>query len=717
MMMEIISRLPLELYLLVIEASEYPTITYIQLISLSHAIRMTVNGAVHDLSFDDSDPALPTVSAEALSALARSCKNLVKMSLVDQRIPFFEHDSPAITAWVQTTFGGLHSLTYLRLPLGPLVLALLEAGHLADLKELWLDRSRTRLVDSALLVALGRFCPNLQALHILGYTNQDTSTFDYTALYPLASTLRQLSIPELPVTSSLGNLLVRCESLEKLAIPRCPPALRHLCSRLVRLATRLEGQSLAKLADLGICRLAEFDLMTTESPALPRLLAANQDTLRSVALRIQGISNCRFFATPDESPPTSEQALLPPALLARLESLSLAHLGTYRHPISIASNQLRRLVLREVHLGSLSSLTLDCPSLTTLELPQFRSCAEPYALTMHCPSLDRLRAPWSWSLLPTATGWADALLDQLRAGSPRLRQLTEFWAGRSGMCDELLAGCCRLTRLDIRLASAQFVGGQQPSVLRLPGSLERLEITFLGSDDDNTPPTNLRLEGAGLRVLRLRGDDIGVARDTPRARLTLCCPVLANLQLEWNELASLTMESPHPVPLVFLRDSGGALNEACLLSLLEEHGAHLRHVTLKTPAPPLAWPRRSASLGRLPQLACLTLGTYPADLVLTCPPLRRLTIGGPFSVTAASSRRPVLCALTLNCPLLEELQAPFEVVLSRFEIGNSNLLRIGGQIDRTWRGQLASRFPGASLEKATGDDAWLADRPGGFSIF
>ncbi|KAJ4462576.1 hypothetical protein PAPYR_555 [Paratrimastix pyriformis] len=81
-------RLPPELRRAIVEASSCPLHVYIQLLGLSHAIRQSIRGTLHELSFPQPDPALadvtPTITTDALAALVGPCKSLRKLALPEE---------------------------------------------------------------------------------------------------------------------------------------------------------------------------------------------------------------------------------------------------------------------------------------------------------------------------------------------------------------------------------------------------------------------------------------------------------------------------------------------------------------------------------------------------------------------------------------------------------------------------------------------------------
>ncbi|KAJ4456382.1 hypothetical protein PAPYR_8423 [Paratrimastix pyriformis] len=309
---------PSELSRIIMEASPCPFYTYIQLLGLSHAFRMTVRGTLREITIPESDPALydsmPAITADALAALVGPCKSLYKLTFptIKSWRDFCLADS---ADWVDEAFRDHTQLAVLVLP------SLSESdtecilSHLPGLVELTV--SPHLAMSTNLLAALARSCPSLQVLRCSVTEIVQDQLFpllqpDLSALAPLSGILKELDIsdadPLWPPSGATKNIDLRAldieigdENLEpfvgtltavtSLRLFRCPPAaLKPIASHLtsLKLARALSEED---LPGPWLCHLEalSLDITRTTDPALAplaRLLAANRATMRRLSLRL-----------------------------------------------------------------------------------------------------------------------------------------------------------------------------------------------------------------------------------------------------------------------------------------------------------------------------------------------------------------------------------------------------------------------------------------------
>ncbi|KAJ4458435.1 hypothetical protein PAPYR_5826 [Paratrimastix pyriformis] len=631
------TRLPSDLLVALIRASDCPTMTYIQMLRLSHEIRATIHGTALEISFaTDDNLDTPSVPLEALSALIRPCKNLATLSLAHQDISLFAYGPLAdCVAWVDDCFAGHRPLNTLGLPVGPMFDALLGAGYLHDLEFMHFGYG---LTDPARMTALGHSCPKLESLEqmtLVESNNGDT----YRGLAPLARTLNQFALScSKTIPPDLVAFLGSCAHLERLAITAQPP--KSLLCAIGPQLTHLDiyGGSDEKafdLAELGITRLVSLKLYMYPFD-LDRLVAANQATMRSLSLSFCSKASIDLIQ-----------------LAPSLQDFQLLKIMPHPDPVRIASRNLRRLLLYCAWLGPGATLTLACPALEVLELPSFTDFTVPNLVDMTCPRLRRLRGPFLNQLgkNEAALGWMCTFLHR---GLPAcLTKLSRFSVTRPETLAALLA-LPALTRLSIRLGPlARF---SNPLVMRTPPSLERLEIQ--PSTDPIGPPANLdlRIEGPRLRVLAVGGNGAESMSSFKgdQIRLVLDCPALACLRLAGPpQVVSLAVAEGRaaatPPLQEFIMDGCDHFSDASLVAFLTQCGSHLRHAQLQFPDPQ-DWPGVAAVLGQLPALTHLSvyLVLPSPDLALACPHLRRMFLSLEGETTCLRS-------LALDCPLLEEL--------------------------------------------------------------
>ncbi|KAJ4454681.1 hypothetical protein PAPYR_10541 [Paratrimastix pyriformis] len=740
---------PPKCYQQIVAASPIPLHTYLSLLSLSHSIRTALRGTLREISFVlDESVGMVSLAADALAAIVGPCKDLGKLTL-PERQPKMHALLPlvgcglteaACRPWVDEAFAGHSRLAVLHIPsaepLWPAIRLIL--AHLPGLVELHCLHGRP--ICQRFLEALASSCPGLQTLHISTRHSAEEPEVDFTALAPLGGTLKELRLPSFtwqPGEETLAKLAAGLAALERLELYAGQERnlLGHIptatAGRLTCLTISTRTYGLGGIDPERFCRLETVNLSVESAALAGRLLTASQATLRSVTLTVDDPPQPVFDALGVLGGlrsldlclrgPTDDQTLaaLPPGLLGRLEQLTLRG-PECTGPVRLASSSLRAL-----HLGVRGSeLALACPALEELTLASLNFGGHYESLVMDCPRLrsimglavvrDLSRVVGPMSDLVRADGsdghdchWADdpAWLPELLALAPRLQVLSGLCLTRPGDLGLLWsAAAAALTSLRVEVEETAMPTGCPPA-LRLPARLELLEFIFWGE------PAELCLcvEAPGLRSLRMLSRPTAPVGPT-KLRMTLNCPALEALDLEVACLAGVRLAKGTAPPLRSLRvDTRAAtqLEAASLLDILTRHGDRLRQVFLREMGPlcRAAWPQLAVALGRLPRLASLEIPEDIAPQVaLACPPLRQLYLLEPptsFRPGGAPGRPPAsLRSLVLDCPLLEELQAPFsDGTLERFELTRpaANLRRIGWVKD-PWRERLRSRLPQAALE-------------------
>ncbi|KAJ4455753.1 hypothetical protein PAPYR_9249 [Paratrimastix pyriformis] len=663
-----LTGLPSDIVPFLMKTSDCPTITYIQLLGLSHGIRSAIRGLACELAFEkksDERAPIPLVPLEALTALIGPCKKLANLSLVNQQIGVFAYGSvTACAAWIDEAFAGHQSLVRLRAPMCPFVMAFLSSQHhSSDLEELRLDDGTT-LVTAALLTALGKSCPRLRKLHLPNSSITDRLNFA-AALGPLKRTLEGICFPSNGAVSHLRNLFPK---LKVLSLLRPTADLSAVVPHLTHL-TLGEGEGTEQhLESLVLSRCPSVDLS--------RVLLPNH------SLRVLVLHQCL-----DEAQLRTD--VLP--ALGQIARLEFSTQTPFLLPLRLACSHLRSLDLKRLILSAQSGLTVDCPGLEELVLPTFENAQTPYALSLiGCPRLRRLEGPQiGEEPVAAVTAWTEAMLWRM-SGTWSPRELTELWVSSSKTLEKLQCNTSTLTRLGVHLVGPGFFPSSSFAVLMLPESLHRLDATL------HKIPI-LTLAAKGLRVACLSSAD-GAPEEI---HLTFHhCPALSVLSLRAPSVC-FRIEDGFGLPPLQLRslviDGCWKDRSESVTSCLAEHGARLRHLRLPYPTPE-TWPRLVAALTALPQLASLELvlgdTADQADIGLACPHLRRLTLEAPRSV--AGWLRMVI----LDCPRLEELRVLCDIdqldVVGR---DRQTMLYIGASNADIQR-RLAARFPGARVEQA-----------------
>ncbi|KAJ4460906.1 hypothetical protein PAPYR_2748 [Paratrimastix pyriformis] len=694
--------LPDDLLVCIVDASPEPLRTYLELMGASHAIRTAIRGSPRELSFinvpaiddEDEDPA-PT--AEELATIVSPCKSLSKLTFPRRwRFP------PRNQAWLEEAFAArLCHLTSLSIPepelLQPAAMELVLT-HQPKLVELHLP-----LITSSLFGALGRSCPNLQALHVRAIVG------DLSQAVPLAGRLRQLVAPDFTIPKQGADPFAQgLTVLERLDLRGCPSGfLRPVASHLAHLA--LPCYPVAGLDEMGFCQLETLEVAVARQlgTGMARLLARNQSTLRSVTLWLEeepdlgplpdALGRLTRLASLDLRQKDAMYQPLPPELLDRLSQLAIWAWCT--SPVDIAGPRLRTLRLNLLGLSTTDSVAVRCPALEDLALAAV-SEGEP-KLVLDCP---RLRALGLVGLLPqrilpmpllarvhgSETHQFDTMQEKLRAWFPQLRQTLDAVVVPAWVVKTLLRASSPLQCVrDLLLDAADL---SNPFAVTLPGQLEHLEATLITR---GKKPLDLRVDAPGLRIIRM-GIQAGGYEDNPEARLTLQCPSLACLAISSIagptavEMAS-SAEGTSP-PLRSLR-VGAACTAlaASLFSIMARHGARLCRLVLPELITPASWRTAEAALSQLPRLATLTMCPAP-DMRLACPQLRLL------SLTTSQNPLP-LRSLVLDCPLLEEVRGWFLSGFGRVELARpAPFLRRLGKVYR--KGAVrAEQFPGVEFEE------------------
>ncbi|KAJ4462514.1 hypothetical protein PAPYR_486 [Paratrimastix pyriformis] len=672
--------LPQDILLSIVEKSDYPLHTYMQLLGLSHAIRLAVRGIPREISFDDelsfeNDRQLALAftrpTADALAALLGPCKSLAKLSFRSSECPFYPNvygcggTEAACAGWVDEAFGGhdrLAVLEYLPTNVESVIERILL--RLPGLLEL---RLNSQLPLSAhLLSAIARSCPHLQSLR------SNAATVDINALAPLAGSMQHLGIR--PVDSAPTSSDAFVSSLSAVGTlrlgGRCrPAALEPLAAHLTRLSLVMDQENKGEdLPGPWLCRLERLTLRGCRfsSPPPPpwttlsRLLVANQATLQRLKLEItrpDAPGLARFMGVLDSLTRLTHLNLtcislphdavittaLPPALLDRLESLTISLLSPEIHTVPrlcLTSSRLRHLDLQKMRL---EALDLECPALVDLWLPPHLGKRQ---LSVRCPRLRLVKGMPAYAkgfreplpdleLVDVQELGRDPLwLPHVVAGSPRLRSI-RVPLSQPGLLALL---CASGSLVDMALELTRM---SNPLVLRLPGQLTHLRLSL----NDTGTPFDLLVEAMGLRHL-----DITSSLGT-WLKSRLGCPVLETLCARFrgpDDAArefggDLTLDDRTQLRSLHIE---GYWEAASLLDVLTRHGARLHHV--KLPAPSVAasdWPQVAAALGGLPRLANLELDitNAPSPLSLACPQLRSLRLDD-----GVGGKRVVLA-----CPLLE----------------------------------------------------------------
>ncbi|KAJ4462517.1 hypothetical protein PAPYR_489 [Paratrimastix pyriformis] len=648
-------RLPPELLRTIVEASTSPERCYIQLLSLSHAIRQSIRGILRELSFR-SDLFTPTITADALAALVGPCKSLRKLKFP---VPdgWSDIDEATRAHWVDETFGGHTQLAVLTKfpPLSePVVERILS--HLPGLAEL--TASGHLAMSTRLLAALARSCPDLQVLRC---SVPENAPPDFAVLAPLSGTLHEFDIESfLSSDESLAAFVGSLSAVTSLQLfCHCPPSvLKPIAAHLTKLELYVSVRSETDLSGLGLCRLESLDLNLSSRllhPLAPRanhrvlsrLLAANQATLHILSLTLRNLSaaDAPFLMAVLRALPhltrldltltitdCTLSALLPPDLVGRLEHLDL-NIDTeddwVADPVRITSSRLQYLCLRiEPDPELPGALTLQCPRLRTMKVNAQLN------LTVAAPMPDLEVAAFSGDQLAVDPAWL------LAGSSPRLRVLAGVRLTRPDLLASLCASGSLVRLKDLYLDVTRF---PNPLVLRLPGQLEQL---LLDIDVDDRPdaaggplpllPVDLQVEAPGLCYFAL-----GTHAAVPLS-VRLClhnCP--NTLPDELTHLRYLFVDGDHDAATL-------------LFGLLTRQGARLRKVTYLCGADAklrAVWSQLMEALSGLPRLTSLSLA-IPTDLCevlphlpIACPKLRRLYL----------TRFPDAAKVVLACPLLERI--------------------------------------------------------------
>ncbi|KAJ4459277.1 hypothetical protein PAPYR_4816 [Paratrimastix pyriformis] len=661
------------------------------MLSLSHAIRTKIRGTLRELSLVVLPDPAELITTDALAALVGPCRSLHKLSFpegwgrgTDQKGAVTDESGPhdvCDDGWVDEAFGGHTQLAVLEQLPSPLPEPAVERifRHLPGLVEL--TTSQRLAMSTRLLAALARSCPGLQVLRC-SLPDRRAGPASLTALAPLSGVLKELDLrgggwwsPEVALTALVGSL----SAVTSLKLLRCPPAaLEPVASHLTALEL-ISPLSEEDLPGPWLCRLEVLSLgLSPATPTAPlvRLLAANQATLRSLTLVLNETDPLSLVASLRALPhlaclkvavrgaccPLSN--LLPPDLVDRLESLDIGPSNVVvPDPVRIASSRLRELRLH-VSMPSASGLALCCPALVELDLIKVAPGGH---LTLQCPRLRVLRASAALHLdgaapmpdLEVADFFGEKtfylvsgepLVDPawlLAGASPRLRELSHVRLTRPDLLARLCAcgSLVRLQRLHLDLTRLP-----NPLVLRLPGQLERLDLSVIvsGIRQELVAPLNLQLDAPGLLDLSLAIMNTDTLPPHVRVRLRNC-PHLFRLTLKSPAIALLSLQVADEAVADELRELfiEGHLEAASLLGLLTRHGACLRSLVGTRAVNEEDWPQLMVALSGLPRLTSLYLNAAGvcSPLSLACPQLRRLVL----------RELPGEAKVVLACPLLERL--------------------------------------------------------------
>ncbi|KAJ4461090.1 hypothetical protein PAPYR_2535 [Paratrimastix pyriformis] len=666
--------LPPELIPCIVEASNHPLPTYVQLLRLSHAIREVVRGTPRELFFNDIIE-IPT--ADALAALIGPCKGLAELWFCSEGSPLSPNVSgcgcteAACAGWVDEAFSGHDQLAVLEyLPTCSECVIERILCHLPSLAYLRLGPSTP--IRTHLLAAIARCCPHLQSLRIDTAFRNDA---DFTALAPLAGSLEQFRFDSIRPPTNLAAFVSSLSAVDTLHLSHCSPAaLEPLADHLTRLRLQLGAFGVAR-EDLPGPWFTQLERLTLEGcppswAALGRLLAPNRATLQRLKLAIDRPPDADtglvpFLASLDALPLLTHLKLvfrglppgadivttLPSGLFGRLDHLTLDLVARAEptaippRPIRIASAPLQYLHLPEMNS---SALILECPTLVELHLAEEGS---PGPLTLKCPQLRLIRnlpEQLDGSSLPmpglvsasASTQFHDPVwLPDLLAGSPQLWQITEVVITQPDLLT-MLGASASLVDIHMDLELTQM---PNPLVLRPFGQLKTLQL--LVTFHDTVGSFDLRVEAPGLCTLGVECMEAGL---TLNCRLG--CPALTRLDLVLEGgLASLELPD-EGAQLRRLTVAAGTCPPASLLGLLARHGSRLRYVDLFLDD---VWPQPVvAALDGLPQLTTLRLAISkaPSPLSLACPHLRTLKFSGTRGVADREHR------VVLACPLLETLE-------------------------------------------------------------
>ncbi|KAJ4462542.1 hypothetical protein PAPYR_514 [Paratrimastix pyriformis] len=655
-----------------VATSADPLRTYVQLLGLSHAIRLAVRGTPRKLSFDE-DPRfrseMPTPTADAVAALVGPCKGLTTLAFrFDGKTPVYGCGltEAAYAGWVDEAFGGhdrLAVLDYLPTFYEPAIERIL--GHLPGLVELRLG-TRPKTISAHLLAALVRSCPHLK---VLQGASKQLAQLD-TALAPLAGSLQEFRLPCLRPSANLDAFVPLLSALETLVIGHCRPAsLEPIVAHLTHF-----GMALPDYEFLGCITPAGLARLLAAHPAMMQRLqlvlkAPNADGLADLKAALDGLPRLTHldltyhFVQHRAADPLD----LPHGLLGRLEDLTLrAHDSLVpevapRPLLSITSSRLAHLNLQVNSV--VTALVLDCPALVELRLPKMAADGQ---LTLNCPRLRELENVPLWYAGSRSTppmpslesvgfaGGNPVWLPDLLASSPRLQCLGVVLARQDLLsclcsCDTL---CCALTTEPRRSTLRLYLGVlAHPTlfpdpriVLRFPERLETLWLTFVApssseSGEGGVGPLDLRVEAPGLRRFEI------VHSDHLDLRIRLDCPALTALSLEIRPSQITSLKLVNSRTQLQTLTINGRCKSASLLDLLDRHH-HLRAVRLASVSAHV-WARLVTALGKLPRLVRLAMdvSNAPSPILLTCPQLRALEL-------METEDRDVVLA----CPLIEMIK-------------------------------------------------------------
>ncbi|KAJ4459968.1 hypothetical protein PAPYR_4044 [Paratrimastix pyriformis] len=503
---------------------------------------------------------------------------------------------------------------------------------------------------------------------------------------PLCARLRKLTISnDVHQNLSLLYFLQSLTRLEELNIPECRlDALACIGHRLT--ALRMPTSRHSFFERLGRLEAIEIRNRVDDPGDVVNSLQANRATLRSVTLRscrltgplFEALAACPLLIHLDlfvkpSSYEGFDLADVPQDLLDRLESLHLHDLGydghqPLRFPIysslRIASPTLRILDL-ELDLGHDACLTLDCPALETVTLP-LTLPDHSYRLALNCPQMRQMaglavhqelaacqamprlsKMSYIKELFDHSHDDPCLTLGALLSLAPSITRLSGVCFARFNDFTAFLPTAPALRHLHVTVE----VPRDGADLFLTADHLESLELFLVPGDTivHTIKSIGFRIEAPQLRSFSLTETNPPFRVST----LAVHCRALADLRISsLFELTALTLNTAPASLRTFFIDGSPALDPACLLACLGQHGG-LRRVFLGSLGRcyVTSWPELAAALGALPRLTEL----HPAAPQAL---LRSILV---FDETTMRS-------LVLDCPLLEELQAPLGAEMERFEL-------------------------------------------------
>ncbi|KAJ4454401.1 hypothetical protein PAPYR_10910 [Paratrimastix pyriformis] len=510
-----------------VEASDHALQTYAKLLSLSHGIRLAVRGTPRELSFGDNPKSrgeMPFPTADAVAALIGPCKGLTKLTFRSEGTPNVYGcgcTEAACAGWVDEAFGGHDRLVVLESPPAsePVLARILL--RLPGLLEL---RLGTRPKISAhLLAVIAASCPHLRVLRT-GSKHTTSPSMDLTGLAPLAGSLQEFDMPCLCPSPDVDAFVGSLSAVGTLHIAHCTrAALEPIAAHLTDLSVGLVDDLPEALSTAGLAKLLAAHPATMQRLILV-LIKPTPGGMTALMSALDALPRLTHLClrTRRALLPGVDITALPARLLGRLEDLCLqldndpeddeAVRSTALRPLSFASGRLKCLDIKD--LGRVSGLTVDCPALAELRLPEVPAGSP---LSLKCPQLRVAQNLPAW--FPGFAGpmpqletvfFVDSkgrdpvcLADLLAGGSPRLHNLYGVVLHRPDLLSRLCA-CDTLVDLSLVLDEARQL--PNPLVLRLPPQLQSMKDNRYQSHDPQTIPLISRFRSVARIVLFLSSD-------------------------------------------------------------------------------------------------------------------------------------------------------------------------------------------------------------------